>query len=415
MSKDYLNSSWRSEFPAVKQHPTRIYFDNAATTQMPQTVIDCFVTLYTNGVTALNRTNGDLALTQAKQYQQAQHLLATYFGAGALELIITPSATAALNLVAANWEQLNAGANKSQPPGIALARHNHSSVLAPFMQLAIEKQVKLHWLDFDSAGRTNPRQLAAALTAEEIGFVAVPLVSNVLGVSEDLAHLGRLLKQARTKRKRPIYLLVDAAAAVLTQRLNFNRSGVDFLVVAAHKMYGPHLGAVCVRGDLLAQKLFVPKLLGGGNVIYQKGQYQLSPDPQQCWRAGVPDLVAVLAWAKACTWLQAQSEAKALYLQQLTQHLQQALQTISGINILASGKKSHLLSFVWPNYTSQDLSAYLSAQGVLARPGQHCAQKLYEHLKLPASLRFSLAHYNTFDEVDHVVALLRQVPKILIH
>lgn len=394
------NSSnpYRADFPAVDRVGAPVFFDNAATTQKPLIVIQSMVDLWQTGVTAVDRSNCSLAAEQARQLETSYDEIAHFFGARGEELIITKSATEALDLVARNLLRLLGRHDNT----IVLGRTNHSSNLAPWGE-------QVTWLDFDESGRSDSQQLARYLIDERVRVISLSLTSNVFGTREHLAHLGQLVATANQKRTKRLYLVVDAAASVNETKLNFDRSQVDFLIVSGHKMYGPAVAGVCVKRELITNGDFVPLLVGGGNYHTPLDDYR------RRFRAGVTDLVGVVGWAAACRYLSENCEQKLSYLQLLTNYLVEKLSTIPQVELLGLGERGHLVSFTFAGYDYQDVIAYLAANNICARAGNHCAPALYQQLQLPGSIRLSLALYNTREEVDKVVALLAQLPQKIIN
>jgi selenocysteine lyase/cysteine desulfurase len=402
-------SKWRCDFPAIVNFPERIYCDNAATTQKPAIVIEAMLKMWETGVTAVGRTGGTLGVKQIQIYERSHDEVARFFGAKGKELIVTKSATEALNLVAGNIDRL-IGREK---PVVVLSRSNHSSVLAPFGHLAQANKIDIAWLNFEESGRVAGREYRQYLQDERVRMIVLPAVSNVLGVSENMAELARAKLRAQAKRKQPVYLVIDAAAVVTEMEINFDRLECDFLVVSAHKMFGPNLGGLLVRAEILETGKFLPKLMGGGNVNYQRDGFELMVDEKWRWRAGVVDLVGMVGWAQACQWLKTQQKEKQQYLAVLTKELMVGLRAVAGIRLLGSGIKKHLVSLVIDGYASQDIMAYLGSNGVVAREGVHCSQLVYQDLALAGSVRLSLAVYNTREEIARVSELLKRLPQVV--
>lgn len=393
----------RQDFPAVYNHPEIIFFDNAATTQKPISVIRQMTQIWENGVTAVGRSSGELARAQADAYEQAHKKIANFFGARADELIIVPSATQGLNLLAENFCHLLKKDEK-----ILLAVSNHHSNLAPWLKRAAAKVV---WLPFQSSGKIDLAALNHILQTQKIGLVSFPLVSNVFGVEEDLDAVLKIIQHQSLQQHRHIFCCLDAAATGGVPPV-WRQLAIDAMVVSAHKMYGPALAGILLHRDLLSPTLFPPFFVGGGMIksltLDKKMTY--SDNPRQQWRAGVSDFVNVCGWAAACDYLTLHPPT---HLATLTQTLVSGLQNIPSIELLGGPHRTHLVSFIYHGFNTVDVMAYLAANGVLAREGFHCCQPLHQTLGLSGSLRLSLAIYNTPDEVGRVLELLRQVPTVL--
>lgn len=404
-------SQWRADFPAINQHLERIYFDNAATMQKSQAVIDVRVHYESDGRSALGRTSGQLAHDNASQYQKARKSISQYFGMKPAELILTPSATIAANYLALNLNLFT----RETCPQIALALANHSSVLAPFFSLQANGQANITLLPPNEQGRVDQLKLSEVLANPQIRLLVLPSTSNVFGCHEDLAYLSQLIQNTNKKREKKLFFAFDAAASCSESELNFARLQLDFVILSAHKMGGPMLGALGVKKALLEQNMFMPVFIGGGNVDFdqQKERLTLINDKTERFNAGVFDLASLLEWEAACNYYRQDKQVKINYLRQLTQQLVKGLSSIKGIKILGSGMHGHLVSFTYEPYNYHDVIAYLAANNVCARAGTHCAQLLHHHLGIEGSIRLSLAIYNTEAEVAKVLSILENLPRTL--
>lgn len=400
---------WREDFPAIKNNKGTIFFDNAATTQKPLVVIRSMTELWENGVTAVGRSSGKLARSQMELLEKAQSEIARFLGARSDELVITKSATEALNLVAENFCQL-----VNEDEKILLSVTNHHSNIAPWLR---RKKDAVLRLKNNEKGLIDQRELRKILENEKVRLVSITWVSNVLGGRENLAQIAEIIKRVNQKRERQIFLVVDGAAAMLEEKINWRKIEAEALVVSGHKMYGPAIAGVLVKKELLLSGDFAPMLYGGGMLksLNLAGEIILGERMEQRWRAGVTDLVSVVGWAAACEWLAENRAEKDKFLTTLVSELVNGLQKIPGIQLLGASERGHVVSFVYDGYATVDVMAYLASQGVLAREGLHCCQPLHESLALPSSIRLSLAHYNDIEEVTKVLQLLCQVPQVLWH
>lgn len=392
-------SPWRNEFPAIINHPDYIFFDNAATTQKPQTVINSMTNLWESGVMAINRSSCQLANEQAQLVEKSLQTIANFFGAKKNNLIITKSATEALNLIIYNFTHLLRPDEK-----VILSKSNHSSNLVGW-----NKFFPVEYLNFLNTGHLDLQQLTHYTEDEKVRVISLNLVSNVFGHQENLKNIIHLVQKANKIRQKKIYLIVDAAAAVSSLKINFLNTDIDFMIVSGHKMYGPFIAGIIGKNNLLGEN-FLPSNLGGGNITYQSEKgWQLFPHSQKYF-AGVTDLVAIIGWASACQWLEKNQAEKNHYLHHLTETLITHLKKINGINILGESKKTHLVTFTYQGYSYQDIMAYLSSKNFCVRGGQHCAQLIYQDLKLDGAIRISLGIYNQIEEIEELISQLRHLP-----
>lgn len=400
---------WRDDFPAIVNHPEMIFFDNAATTQKPAVVIKIMIDLWEKGITAVGRSSGILAREQWQLLERSQENIARFFGAKIDELIITKSATEALNLVAENFCNL-----VDEEEKIILGINNHHSNLAPWL---IRKKSQIIWAPLTESGLLDQKKLKKILLDEKVRVVSLTWTSNVFGERENLAAVEELLEKMNEKRQRQIFLIIDAAASVSEIKINWRKIKASAMIVSGHKMYGPAIAGVLVRKELLLNGNFAPVFYGGGMLksLTLAKEITLAENQSQRWRAGVTDLVGIVGWSAACDWLSQDQEKKEQYLRELTAYLVTELQKIKTIRILgeATREHGHLVSFVMPSFKTVDIMAYLASQNVLAREGFHCCQPLHESLGLAGSIRLSLAIYNTKKEIDQVVSLLNKIPQVL--
>lgn len=404
-----VENLWRRDFPAIINHPEMIFFDNAATTQKPIAVIKAMIDLWENGITAVGRSSGKLAREQWQLLERSQENIADFFGAKIDELIVTKSATEALNVVAENFCNLVSEGEK-----IVLGINNHHSNIAPWLT---RKKEQVIWAPLTVTGLLDQEKLKKIIADEKVRVVSLTWTSNVCGGRENLAIIEKLIERANKNRQRQIFLIIDAAASVSETEINWRKIKAAAMVVSGHKMYGPAIAGILVKKELLLSGDFAPVFYGGGMLksLTLTKEITLAENQLQRWRAGVTDLVSIVGWSAACTWLNQDREEKEQYLQELTTYLVIGLQKIKNVQILGSGAREHghLVSFTMTGFKTVDIMAYLASQNVLAREGFHCCQPLHESLNLSGSVRLSLAIYNSQEEVDLVLSFLEKVPQVL--
>lgn len=404
-----VENLWRRDFPAIINHPEIIFMDNAATTQKPTAAIKAMTDLWENGITAVGRSSGKLAREQWQLLERSQENIAAFFGAKIDELIITKSATEALNMTAENFCRL-----VNEDEKIVLGINNHHSNIAPWLT---RKKEQVIWSPLTVTGLIDQEKLKKIIADEKVRVVSITWTSNVFGGRENLAVIEELIEQANKKRCRQIFLIIDAAASVSETKINWRKIKASVMVISGHKMYGPAIAGILVKKELLLNDDFTPVFYGGGMMksLTLIKEITLAENQEQRWRAGVTDLVSVVGWSTACTWLSKDCEKKDQYLKELTTYLVTGLQKLKNVQILGSGarERGHLVSFTMTGFKTVDIMAYLTSQNVLAREGFHCCQPLHESLNLSGSVRLSLAIYNTQEEVDKVLSFLEKIPQVL--
>lgn len=392
----------RDQFPFFKNHKNLIYFDNAATTQKPQQVLDAIKHYYEYENAPVHRGVYALAERATEQYEQARVTVAQYIGAHPDEVVFTKGTTEGINLVAASY------AAQHFKPGdeIIITELEHHANLVPWIQLQKTHKIVLKYIPIFDNGELD-YEAYTALLSERTKLVALTHTSNVLGTHVDIPLI---LERAHAHGAR---VLVDAAQAVGHGTLNAHDLKVDFLAFSAHKMYGPTgIGALYIAREM--QSLLSPYQFGGG-MVYEVGMHTASwAKPPRRFEAGTPPIAQAIGFAQAVRFMQDLSlEELQKHETSLVAQLMDALAAMPAFRILGSPARmkqfGHVVSFVHKTKHPHDIAAYLDASGICVRAGDHCAQPLHKRLGLSGSLRVSFAPYNTPSEVDCLIELLSRI------
>ncbi|MCB1753998.1 MAG: cysteine desulfurase [Gammaproteobacteria bacterium] len=379
------------------------YLDNAATTQKPDCVIQAIADCYARHSAPVHRGLYPLADSATRQYEKARSRLARFLGVAADdELIFTRSATEAINMVAWGW------ARQHLSPGdqVWLTRQEHHSNYLPWQRVCQEQGAELRIIELQPDGSLD---LAGSpeLFGPKTRFIAICLVSNVLGLENPVAEL------CAAARSLDIPVLVDAAQAVPHLPVDVLELGCDFLVCSAHKMYGPSgIGLLYGRAERL--RSMEPLLLGGGMVDYVADARGVSSwaDIPARFEAGSPDLAGAAGFAAAADYLDGLGRSRVReHLERLTRIAGQALSALPGVRLLAT-EGTALISFTVDGVHPHDLAQFAGEQGVAIRAGHHCAQPLMRSLDLVASARASFAVYNDEDDVQALVNAVSQAQRV---
>jgi len=395
----------RNDFPILSQqangHPL-IYFDNAATTQKPQAVIDAELSFYTKNNANINRGIYQDAEIATQLYEQARTTVAQYIGAHWQEVIFTKGTTESINFIATAW------ATRVLKPGdeIVLTELEHHANLIPWQIVAQQTGAQLKFIPITADGTLNMNVLDTIITAQT-KLVACTHVSNALGTHVDIKTIIDRAHAVGAK------ILIDAAQSVPHQNIHVHELDCDFLVFSGHKMFGPTgVGVLYIKQQL--HDHIEPYQFGGGMVFevdWHTSTWARSP---QKFEAGTPPVAQAIALGVAINYLQS------LDLKKLQQHeaalctrLIDGLQQIPGTQILGSieqlKQQGHLVSFVKENIHAHDVAAYMDQYGIAVRAGHHCAQPLAKKLSIEGSTRVSFYAYNTIDEVDLFLSILKSL------
>lgn len=385
--------NWRSDFPFFDKHNG--FLDNASTTQKPRVVIDAMVQGYQDCAANVSRGIYQQAEQTTMRFEQARGKIAHFIGAQANELIITSGTTSGINMIAASL-----GLHYIRPGDeIIVSTMEHHSNLLPWQQVAQRLGARVHVIPLVPDGSLDVIAYEGMLSTRT-KVVAITAVSNVLGTVNDLERIIRAAHAVGA------YVVIDAAQAVGHQSIAVRAIDADFLIFSGHKMFGPTgVGGLFVKESL--HDTFEPALVGGGMVVrfdWQKPEWV--PMPRKC-EAGTPPIIEVLGLARAAEYIQAIGfDAIRSHEQILMRRLVEGLQALPNVRLLGPIKQlmghGHVLSFVVDGIHAHDVAAFLDKQPqrVAVSAGQHCASLVHTVLGITASVRVSVALYNTVQEID---------------
>jgi len=402
-------SKLRSDFPILQpdEKKSLIYFDNAATTQKPQQVIDAISTFYAKDNANVARGIYKLGEVATDLYEQARAKVANFIGAWPEEVIFSSGTTRAINDIASSWGLQNIKSGDE----ILISELEHHSNLVPWQQLAKKTGAILKFIPVDKHGNLELNKLKELLTTKT-KLVAVSHVSNALGTSNDIK---KIIKEAR---KVGAKVLVDASQSIPHKKINVHDLDVDFLVFSAHKMLGPTgIGILYIKKDLHEQ---VPPFAFGGGMIFEvdfdKATFFVAPKK---FEAGTPPIAQAIGFAGAIDYLQEHVDFDLLkdHESQLATQLIEGLQKIPKVKILGPieqlKKEGSIVSFVIDGIHPHDIAEYLNQHGIAVRAGHHCAQPLAKKMGIDASVRVSFYFYNTKKEVEQFLQAIKKLVKSL--
>lgn len=378
-----------------------VYFDNAATTQKPQVMIDALVEFYQKYNANVHRSLNPLADLATQKYEDTRLTVADFLSASKQEIIFTRNTTESINLVAKTFGR----SFLKNGDVVLLSIAEHHSNIVPWLQLKQDIGIELIYLPVDKNGYLDLEQAKKMLT-DKVKFVSLQAASNVFGSIHDYREI---LKLAKAKN---IITLLDAAQIVSHESLNVQDLACDFLVFSAHKIFGPTgVGVLYGRKDLLQM---MPAFLGGGEMIDQVlVEHFTSAELPYKFEAGTPNIADVVAFKssldfiKNLTWDYIQKTE-----QELTDYLWQEMLKLDFIDIYGTNlanKHLPVISFNLKNAHAHDVAELLGEQAIIVRAGQHCTQILHDSLGVSATVRVSLTIYNTKKEIDILIKNLKLI------
>jgi cysteine desulfurase / selenocysteine lyase len=391
----------RRDFPALHQlvngRPL-IWFDNAATTHKPQTVIDATSRFYSRDNSNIHRAAHTLAARSTELFEAGREKVRQFLGAAdAKEIVFLRGTTEAINLVAQSYGRKKIGAGDE----IIVTELEHHANIVPWQLLAEQVGATLRVIPINDRGELILEEYAKLL-GPKTKFVSVAHVSNSLGTINPIEQIIALA------HARGVPVLVDGAQSTPHLPVNVTALDVDFFVFSAHKIFGPTgIGALYGKAPLLEA---MPPWQGGGHMIkdvrFEKTTYQNAPKK---FEAGTPDIAGVVGLGAAIDYLlKVGIPAIAAYEHSLLDYATQALGTIPGLRpIGTAASKASVLSFVIPGISNESIARHLDKHGIAVRAGHHCAQPAQRHFGLESTVRPSLAFYNTREEIDQLVRALR--------
>lgn len=397
----------RSEFPIlgrqVKGKPL-VYLDNAATTQKPQAVIDALTNYYSGYNANIHRGIHTLAEEATAAYEATRDAVRDFINAPSREeIIFTRGTTESINMVAYTWGRANVQVGDE----IIISAMEHHSNIVPWQILCEEKGAILKVIPVNEPGELE-MDAYLSLLSEKTKLVSIVHVSNALGTINPVRQI------IDAAHKAGAVVLVDGAQSTVHLHIDVQEMDCDFFACSAHKLYGPTgVGILYGKKNILEA---MPVFLSGGEMIkevsFTKTTYNELPYK---YEAGTPNIADVIAFKYALDFINATGKATiAQYEHQLLEYGTGQLANIPGLHIIGKARhKASVISFVLDKVHPQDIGILLDNQGIAVRTGHHCAQPLMDHYKIPGTIRASFAMYNTFHEIDALVAGLNKAIKML--
>jgi len=397
----------RRQFPILNREVkgrSLVYFDNAATSQKPQSVIDALVNYYTRYNANVHRGIHTLAEEATLAMEKSRDATQEFIKAASREQIVfTKGTTEGINLVASTWGRQNIRAGDE----IIVSNLEHHSNIVPWQILIEEKGATLKVIPVSEKGELIIDEYKKLLSPKT-KLVAVNHASNALGT---INPVREIIDEAH---KVGAVVLIDGAQSTVHLDIDVQEMDCDFFVFSSHKMYGPTgVGVLYGKRELLES---MPPFQGGGEMIkevtFEKTTYN---DLPYKYEAGTPNIADIIAFKAAIDFVNGIGKKNIKqYEDQLLHYGTSKLRQIPGLRIVGEAKeKVSVISFVVDKLHPQDLGILLDNYGIAVRTGHHCAQPLMDCYRIPGTVRASLAIYNTKEEIDELVVGLKKAIKML--
>jgi len=398
----------RSDFPILKlkiDDKQLVYFDNAASSQMPKIVMDRILRYQTMEHANINRAVHYLSETATAEYEKSRHKLKNFINANEdREIIFTSGTTDAINLVAHSYGRKFISSGDE----IILTVLEHHSNIVPWQMLAKENGAKIRVVPINDTGELLIDEYKK-LFNKNTKFVGVTHVSNAIGT------INPIKEMIEFAHAHGVPVLVDGAQAAPHMKIDVQELNCDFYTFSGHKLCGPTgIGILYGKANQLNR---MKPFKGGGDMItsvtFEKTIYNTIPHK---FEAGTPPIAAAIGFGAAIDYLSSiDLSTIEAYEQSLINYATEQINNIPGIRIIGSAaEKVAVLSFSVDGVHPHDIGTLLNQEGIAVRTGHHCAQPVMQHFKVPATTRASFSFYNSMAEIDTLITGIQKVQKVFL-
>ncbi len=384
----------RKAFPilSVKAHgKPLIYFDNAATSQKPQIVIDSLVRYYSTINSNIHRGVHFLSQKASQEYDETRIKVQKFINAASdREIVFVRGTTEGINLVASSYGRKNI----NEGDVILISAMEHHSNIVPWQLLCEEKKAKLKVIPMNDSGELMLDEFEKLLSPD-VKFISVTQTSNSLGT---INPVKEIIRKAHLLN---IPVMIDAAQSVAHSIIDVIDLDCDFLTFSSHKMFGPTGTGILYGKEKFLEAM--PPYQGGGEMInsvsFEKSTWNEVPFK---FEAGTPDIAGVIGLGAAIDFLQTKDREKiSKHEHSLLSHATEELNKINGIRLIGTAsEKAPVVSFIIEGVNAMDAGMYLDTLGIAVRTGHHCTEPVMKRFNIPGTIRASFMFYNTIEEID---------------
>jgi len=408
MKKIELNiSQIRKDFPILKREVNGkplVYFDNGATSQKPQVVIDAITNYYTNENSNIHRGIHTLSQEATDAYEKARTTVQQFINAKHNhEIIFTSGTTGSINLVASSFGKKYIQAGDE----IIISTMEHHSNIVPWQMLCEEKGAVLKVIPINDKGELLLEEFKKLLSSKT-KIVAITHVSNTLGTINPVKEIIKLAKAVGA------FVLIDGAQAVPHTKVDVQALDCDFYAFSGHKMFGPTGVGILYGKESILNEL--PPYQGGGDMIktvtFEKTTYNELPHK---FEAGTPNIVGGIGLGVAINYMNSIGiDNIEAYEHELLAYATEQIKQIEGVRIIGEAQnKASVLSFLVDGTHPTDIGMIIDKLGIAIRTGHHCTEPLMNRFNIPGTARASFAFYNTKEEIDTFILALERALKML--
>jgi len=391
----------REDFPIFNDGI--IYFDNAATTQKPKSVVDSIVLYYTKYTANAHRGDYDISLKVDEKYESVRTKVKEFINAKSeKEIIFTKGSTESFNNIIFGY-MIN---YLKKDDEVIITKAEHASNILPWMVLEEKIGIKLVYADLENDYSLSLNKIKEKIN-EKTRVISIAHITNSIGDVRPVEEIGKLCKENN------LLFVVDATQSIGHLKVDVEKSNISFLGFSSHKMLGPTgVGVLYGRLDLLEN--LVPLEYGGGmNTIFNSsGKYELKDLPARL-EAGTRNIAGVIGLGEAIDYLnKIGMDNIHNYEKELKKYLLDRIKNVPNVKIYNNNTDSGILLFNLGEYFSQDVAIFLNNYKICIRAGNHCAKMLEEVINKTNTCRISLYFYNTKEEIDKLIEVLMNQGKI---
>lgn len=375
-----------------------IYFDNGATTFKPTCVLDSIKDYYTKYTANAHRGDYDFSLIVDEKYENARSLIKDFINAKKTkEIIFTSGSTMSLNQIIFGYFKQNLVKNDE----VLITKSEHASNILPWFELESSIGIKVNYIPLNSDHVLELETLKESIT-DKTKVISIAHITNVVG---DIRPIKEIIKYAHEHN---ILVIIDGAQSVPHLKIDVQDLDIDFLAFSAHKMLGPTgVGVMYAKEEFLNN--MVPLNFGGGmNATFNNDGTRQYKDIPYLFEAGTQNIEGVIAFGEAIKYLSnIGMDNVERHERKLKEYAIKRLKEIDDIIIYNEKTESGIIAFNYKDVFAQDLAVYLNKYKICVRAGNHCAKILKDDLGIKNTCRISFYLYNTFDEIDRLIEVLK--------
>lgn len=399
----------RKDFPILLRRingKPLVYFDNAATTQKPSSVITSISEYYTTYNANIHRAVYQIAEEATNAFETTRDKVSSFINARSREeIIFTRNTTESINLVAYSWGRKNVGRGDT----IILSELEHHSNIVPWQILCQERGAQIKYLTIDQDGNLDLSELESCMSNNNVKLISLSHMSNAIG---NIIPIKYIVKIAHSFG---IPIFVDGAQSVPHLKTDVTDIDCDFLAFSGHKMLGPTgVGVLYAKKKILEE---MNPFIGGGDMIKEVHKYETSyNDLPHKFEGGTPNIADVIGFGKALDYLNKIGiENIRRHEIELTKYALEEMSNLKNIQLYGSPdpyQRGGIISFNLGDIHPHDLATILNEEAIAIRSGHHCAQVLMEKLEVPATSRASFYIYNTIEEINIFINALHKAMRL---